>query len=252
MYPEKELGPLIALYPHRRRITTGLLAFYVPGILLVLAPLGYGIYQAGYAYTHFGPAAADDWSRPWYLLSLGILLIFILAALLWTRRLYRSVAVHHNGLRLALPRPLELRWTQIAGIASQIQREHFFGLTLRTRQQVWLFPTLGRPVRLDPLPDLNELVTQIKAHLYPRLLPNLRKDFNTGAWLQFGPIAIQARGLRANGREYPWEEIDQVTIRKGDLVISFADRVKRPPRRLAAGSIPNLELLIQILQGYQV
>jgi hypothetical protein len=175
----------------------------------------------------------------------------MLSAMIWTRRLNRSVAIHRDGLRLALPRLQEFRWAQIAGISTQTQREHFLGITVRSRQQVRLYPTMGKPVRLDPLPELNELVTQIKAHLYPRLLPRLQNEFNTGAWLHFGPIAIQTRGLRINGRDYPWVEIDQVTICKGDLVISFNDRLNRHSQHLNAGSIPNLELLIQILQGYE-
>jgi hypothetical protein len=246
-----ELGPQIALYrerPFQQRYL--LVLFFLLG-LAVLVPLGYGLYRAWHAYAHFGIAAASSWSRPWYLISLTALTLLILLAIFFVRQAHRFVAVHKHGLRLALPRPISLRWEQIAGIAIGVRQDRFIGFSVRTSYQAILYPNAGKPIRLDSsLENLPELLTRLKAGLYPRLLPNLRASFLGGQWLHFGPVAIHCESIhiqKRSGSIYrtPWSGVRQITVRSGILIVELENK---PDIRLPASLIPNLELLLQLIQ----
>jgi len=258
-----EFGPLIATYRARRGIFFSLL---LPGFLGVLAPLAYGTFLLNYAYAKHGPIAAASWSRSWFQLAGLALIIFgilIIYRLLQTRRF---VSVYKMGVRLRL-NPLhtrQLRWDQIAGISNTILQDHFFGIRLRTRQHAILFPNKGNPLTLgEELEKLPELISRLKASLYPRLLSGLMTDFATGKWLYFGPIAINKQGMRIRknrsrnwqpqsdrpadkkGTFLTWDRIEHLTVHSGELVVELRDQ---SPNCIPVSRIPNLELLLQIIQ----
>lgn len=234
----------------------------------MLAPLGYGLWRYESAYTQYGPAAAEAWSSNWFLLS-GLLLLGFLFLLYRRMRLSRRfVAVHKEGLSLNLPsgilpagtRTYSLRWGQIAGIATDTVQERFLGLDLGVTSQAVLFPNLGRPVRLDSsLQRQPELVSRIKAGLYPRLLPGLSERLQAGQWLMFGPLSIQGGALRllrawpATRLVVPWSQVNRIDVRSGYLTIELKDpptqnHSGRGPLRIAISQIPNLEILLQLVQ----
>ena len=258
-----EIGPLIATYRRRRGVFFSLL---LPGFLGVLAPLAYGTFLLNYAYAKHGPVAAASWSRPWFQLATLALVIF---GILVTYRLLlarRFVSVYKMGVRLRL-NPLhtrQLRWDQITGISNTILQDHFFGIRLRTRQRAILYPNAGGPLTLgEDLENLPELVSRLKAGLYPRLLSGLTSDFESGKWLYFGPIAINKQGMRLRrnrsrnqqpqsersadkkGTFLTWDRIEHLTVHSGELVVELRDQ---SPNRIPVSRIPNLELLLQIIQ----
>jgi hypothetical protein len=254
---DPELATLIAVY---RKPSRGLWSLLIPGFLGVLAPAGYGLWRADYAYTHFGPVAAGQWSRPWFLLAAAALGAFILLAIVRSLSARQAVAVFQKGLflRRGLFRSQKLLWEQIAGIAAESVQEHFLRLPLKIHHQALLYPTLGKPIRLPAnLENLPELVSRIKASLYPRLLPKLIENFRAGQWLYFGPLAIQQQSLHlgpprirlsetaARKGLIPWSRIKHLTIRSGSLMVELHDHA---PYRIPVAKIPNLELLLQIVQ----
>lgn len=246
MEPFNDLGPQLSFYRSTSRRPGSALGWLVPGGLLVLTPLAYGLYQANSAYTQYGPAAADRWSRPWFIFSLGALVVFILLALRWVRSFNRSAAVHQAGLQLALPATTAFRWEQIAGIAAEMVQERFLGRGLRTRCHATIFPVTGKPLRLVGLQDLPALVAEVKDHLYPALLPAMQEGFDAGQWLHFGPVAVHRSGMKIRARLYAWPAIQGLNVRSGYLMVEFVDR---PKLRLPVASIPNPELLFRIIAG---
>jgi hypothetical protein len=243
--PSSELGPQIALYRQRPLQARDLFSLTIPGGFLVLGPLAYGAYRATSAYTRYGPAAAESWARPWYILSITALFFLVLVTLLWLRESRNFIAVHQNGLRLALPQQRSLRWDQIAGIGANIEQERFLGIRLRTRSNALIYPNTGKPIQISSFKELPHLVAQLKAQLYPRLLPGLQDQFNSGQWLHFGPVSIQSDFCRIRARQIPWESVRQVAVRSGDLVVELEND---STIRLSASEIPNLEILLQIIQ----
>lgn len=245
---DEDLGIQIAVYRGRGLCRSDVWQFWLPGFGAVLAPLGYGVWRSSYAYMHYGPVAAEFWSRPWYLLATFSVAVFALLGLYRISLSRRLVAVHKNGLllRQGLLRVRRLPWTDLAGIAAGTVQDRFLGLALRTAHSAILYPGAGRPVRLDgSLQALPELVSRIKASLYPRLLPRMQQAFSAGQWLYFGPIAIQREGLRLDRQRFRWEEIDRVAVQAGYLVVELQDRPKK--KRVLLSKIPNFELLLQII-----
>ncbi len=260
---EPEIGPLIATYRGRRGVFFSLL---LPGLLGVLAPLVYGIWLLDYANAKHGPVAAASWSRPWFLLATFALIVFAILAIYRLLLARRFVSVYRMGVRFRL-NPLltqQLRWDQIAGISNTVIQDHFFGIRLRTRQHAVLFPGTGNPLTLgEDFEKLPELVSRLKASLYPRLLSGLKTDFEAGKWLYFGPISINKKGMRIrrnrsqNWQQYQdqpaakkqilltWNRIEHLTVHSGELVVELRDQ---SPKRIPVSRIPNLELLLQIIQ----
>lgn len=258
-----DIGSQIATYRYRRGFFFSLI---LPGLLAVLAPLAYGYWLLNYIYTKHGPVAAVFRSRIWFQLAILALLVFVILAAYRLIQARRFVSVHKMGVQLRL-RPFysqQILWREINGISNSVQEDHFLGIHLRTRQSATLFPSSGKPLILgENLEKLPELVSRLKASLYPRLLPSLKADFEAGKWLYFGPIAISHQGMHfyKNHRRTPanrskrlkggnqnvvlWAQIKRLTVHSGDLVVELRDQ---SPKRIPVSRIPNLELLLQIIQ----
>jgi hypothetical protein len=106
------------------------------------------------------------------------------------------------------------------------------------------------PARIENLP---ELITRLKAHLYPRLYPALQAGFLAGRAVAFGPVSVQAQGLRMrphNQAITPWSEIRRVTVRSGELMVELKHLQKgNSLARIPVAKIPNLELLLKLIEA---
>lgn len=257
--PKENLGTLTAEYRHNE--VAGWFTFtLVLGAAGIVSPAMYGFQRYQYAFSNFGPVAAQHWSRIWFLLATLAGIVFILLLILRARRSRLIAVVYRRGLLLktGFGTARTLTWRQIAGIAASTTHEHFFGIPLGIHQSVILYPVLGRPIRLPgDLERLPELAARIKASLYRRLAPDLRIAFEAGQWLFFGPVAIQKNALQlqrpwlfGHGKQvFPWKQIDQITIQEGFLIIKWADSPSRRKfSRILVSQIPNVELLVQIIQ----
>lgn len=245
--------PPIAVYRYRPFHRGEGFVLIILGLLSVLIPLFYGLNRYTYAYTQFGPAAAGAWSRPWYVLAVAALLVLVALTLYRLLQARRFVAVFKKGLQINLRTATIMRWEQIAGVAFQASQRHFLGIPVNTRYHAVLYPGSGQPVQLPGgIENLPELVSQIKAHLYPRLKPEMETSFQAGKWLYFGPIAIQQTALkfttraRRAQRSIPWSLVDQLRIQSGYLVVELKNS---PRQRLPVSQIPNLEILLDIIQS---
>lgn len=247
----KPLGPQVAIYRSRPFSRRSYQVELLIGALAVLAPLAYGYSRQQYGYARYGPVAAQFWSRPWYLLAGLAFLVFVLLLLLGLIRAQRYVAVHKNGLRVRLSRRKQFSWGELTGVTTGGVQTRFFGIPLRTRYQAVLFPTVDSPLKLDnTLDDLPELLTRVKANLYPRLLPGMRKAFQEGKTLYFGPLAVRQDALILEQNDdkrssIPWSQVQSVSIQAGMLEIDIEDKARV---RLPVARVPNLELLLQIIQ----
>lgn len=242
----KSLGPLLAYSRHRPFRWIDFLIWIALGILAVLLPFLYGFYRRRYAYMNFGPVAATLWSRPWFLLALIALIVFLILVIYRFLISRRFVAVHKRGVRLSLSKQRTFLWAEIAGIATNTTQYQFFGRSLRTRHIAYLYPNLGKPIQLDnALQDLPELLTHLKARLYPRISPILHSDFNQGKWLHFGTIAIQQNNIQINKKQFEWSDVEHISVNKGKLIINTNPKSKHI---LPISKIPNIELLLQIIQ----
>jgi hypothetical protein len=222
------------------------LALILPEVLAVLLPLFYGRHLFDQA-IQYGPVAARGESLPWYLLAMAAWLVFAALTIyrLWISR--RFVAVHQHGIILNIGRNRTLPWGHITGIAVGYTQEYILSRPLAKRFHAWVVPGVGKTIPLDErLDNLPELVTRLKAHLYPRLLTAFQSDFQAGKWVHFGLIAIQRQSLRIQDQTIPWADVRNLTIHEGELVIEL---VNDRPQRFPVWRIPNVELLLQLIQS---
>lgn len=245
-----DLGPLVDLYRGRALGWRDVGTLFLPGLLAVLAPLAGGLWRANYAFSHFGPVAAQAWSAPWFILSSFALLVFALLVAYRLMLARTTVAVHQRGLLLKLApfNTRRLTWEQLSGIASQSVQEKFLTRPLRSYHEALLIPAAGRPVRLPrQMQRLPELISRIKAALYPRLLPALQTGFDDGQWIFFGPVTIQQESLQIREHKTPWKNVERIFIRQGCLVVEFRGD-SHPSQSMPLSQIPNVELLLQLIQ----
>lgn len=246
------LGPLVALYRSRALGWRDIFIILLPGILGVLTPYGYAVWSYNRTLQQHGPAAAEQWSRPWFWLAWAALAVFVLLCILRLVDLRRFAAVHARGIRLrpGIWRTRNLGWKQISGVALSATQDVFFDRRGQTRLRAVIFPNQGREIHLDGhLQHLAELISRVKASLYPRLLPELKTSFQAGKWLYFGPLALQARALRVRHAELTWEQVENLQVKNGYLAVSWKEG-PGPARsiRIPIAKIPNLELLLQIIR----
>ena len=241
-------GPLVAIFRDRPLRWRDIILTFIPGGLAVLTPLTYGVLRKRYALAYFGPVAADAWSQPWFLLTEIALIAYLGLALSRLKRARQVVLVYKNALaiRIYKNKSYLFFWDQIIGLACTTVQPTFFGRALRARHQIKIFPMGGKPIVLnDRIPNIAELAGRIKAKLYPRLLPNLRKSLNDGNPLDFGPITLRKDSLLIQDKIIPWDQINDINVQRGRLIVESG--TKRP-FKIPAGQIINIEILIQLLQ----
>lgn len=249
----KQLGRLIRIYRSQPLGWKDFFFLILPGALAVIIPLAYGYTRFRTAHLGYGPVAAQLWSRPWYVLALVALSVFIVAAIARIQSTRQFVAVHEQGLYLALNRKAMLRWGEIAGVSLKSTRYHLLGKQFKENYSGTLYPNTGKSIHLsDAIQNLPELLSLLKARLYPRLLPHLQANLESGQWLFFGPLAIQKDGLKLTGtgllsrsQSIAWTQVAHIDVSSGYLVVELSDKTSR---KLPVSKIPNIELLLQLIR----
>jgi hypothetical protein len=250
---QKNLGPAVASYGSRRRAWREAWIWPLPGVILACVLIIAGLDWYYYGYTQYGPTAAQSWSLNWLFwgILVGILTIMVTVWQVLNARV--RVNLFRYGIEVHIPfrTPLSLRWEDITGIASATIQDKLWGHILRTRHQLTIFLTQGKPITLDDhIHSLSEMTTRIKANLYPRLLPGYRARFQAGESLRFGPLSIQANTLSIRNRQIPWVKVTHITVSAGHLVVETHEQGSEHKKniRIPITQIPNLELLFQVLQ----
>jgi hypothetical protein len=246
------LGPQVALYRSRPLGWRDAFMVLIPGLLGVLAPYSYALWLYRQTLPRHGPAAAEQWSQPWFWLAWATLVVFVLLCILRLLDLRRFAAVHKRGVRLRpsiLP-TRSLQWKQISGVALSVTQDVFLRSRGRARLRAVIYLNQGKPIRLDErLQNLPELISRIKASLYPRLLPDMKAAFQAGKWLYFGPLAVQTRALRLQHGQIAWEQVENMQVKAGYLAVSWKEGQGSARNvHIPVSKIPNLELLLQIIR----
>lgn len=245
---QKDLGPLIARYPVQPLRWQDLFLTFLPLIVVVLAPLGYGLWRTYYGYTNFGPAAARFWGRPWFLTS-GFLVLFLLGYSL--RRLIRAhcwVEVHPQGLLVqrSSGRALRIFWKEIWGVTSYAIHRSFFGLLSNTRRSLILYPFDGKPIKIhQDLKGIKGLTKTVKKEVYRRIYPAFSRALKIGKQVPFGEMTITRDRLIYRNREIPWRFIAGLSVGEGKLMIQLSEEQEIS---VPVKDLQNIELLIHFIE----
>lgn len=249
----KIIGQSVAGYGPRKRQFREAWLWPLPGFILAILLIITGLDWFYYGYTKYGPVAANSWSQNW--LVAGIL-ICVITLSLTSWQFYRSrvkINLCQYGISIKLPgRSMgNYRWEEISGIASATIQEKFLGHIIRTRHRCTIYFKQDTPIIFDDrVHKITELITRLKANIYPRLLPELRLQFKNGERLIFGPIGIHIDYMVLSKKQIPWEQIGRITVSSGHLCIEIRNKPSDHTsiHRISIEKIPNLELFYQILQ----
>jgi len=244
----QKLGALVTIYADRPLSWRDFWTRFLPGTLLAVLPLAYGLWRTWYGRSHFGPAAAAAWGRPWFLLSAAAVAPLAWWAYRRVRCAGRRIIIYQNGIRIQEKgrRDRAFLWRDLSGISVRQTRERFLWIRMRELYRVTLYPHIGPPVRLDPrIPNLAELAARVKGKIYPGLLKAFRSQRQAGRNLYFGPISLTPSGLTLQGTAHPWAQVVRIDVRAGFLLVELRDQ---RTQKVSVAEIPNIELLIQLIQ----
>jgi hypothetical protein len=200
-----------------------------------------GLLQGIYGISYHGQAAAVAWSLP----TIGVsgILFALWIIITWAVKPHK-MTIHQNGFILWDSGEINhaLRWNEVSGI-SFLQEEWVLFRTRIISTMSYVFPNRGRKINLGKYcssKDLPEVVTRIKAALYPTLDPQLRKILWTKRAIYFGELSLSPVGLSFRETQYPWSEIKKIDINNGFLAISSNQSIFS----ISLKNVPNIELFL--------
>lgn len=237
---------MIAKYKDRQFSWIDLFTLFIPGFLAFSIPGSYGIYLAYYAYSNYGKAAAIDWSLPWLAISVISFLIFLILILYRIRISNRYIAIHQNGLHIALHKKRCLTWDQISGISSEIIQRRFLFFKSKLAYKATIHTNSREKIRLyEKIQHLPGFISRFKKLYYPIIKPINEHNIFIGKNVNFGKVSIDRDYFLMDDQKYPWSLISQVTVISGRLVIEFSDHSKI---KVPTSKILNIELLLQLIK----
>jgi hypothetical protein len=242
-------------------------------LVFILLPLIYGAVELYRDYARYGPAAAA-WSWPYFAGSAGLLLAAVALVLPPLLSPAKVITVHKNGLGIRglhsfLPGrnpSLFIPWSQIQAVTV----DSCIGAPGRLKsgpEKIYHTAVLHfhnrSPLRLSDhgrgawiFSDLPEMISRIKFGLYPYLLRSLHPKMVRGEWIQFGPVAVHPHAFQMENGPFStlqveWSCIERIHVEAGALVVELTQPGHpKNVRKLPASRIPNLELLVQLINTY--
>jgi hypothetical protein len=206
-----------------------------------------------YAWFNFGTAVAVKWIHPWVMISLFFGL-FWLMLLINARMGKKAVMLFQKGFSIWRngKKTLPFYWHEISGI-SFAQEEWRFMQIQKSRNFAKFHLKQGRTYNLlqyCPVEHLPELITFIKAKIYPHLEPDLRRMLWNGDTINFGELAISQDSLSFKNCNFPWNQISSLDIRDGALLVLRRNSARKSPTnsviKIPVKVIPNIDLFLPL------
>jgi hypothetical protein len=246
LIPERKLGRLKAVYRERQFNWPDVFILFLPGILAIFLPSGYGIYLIENYYTQFGPATILPNTIIWFVLALfasGIFSTLVVYRYLVSRN---YVAIFEKGLVFSHFGKKVISWKEIIGIQTQTINRHFWGMFQRTNYRCTLHTRSNSAIRINhPQRSLDKVIGHIKSNVYPVIYGEYQDQYRSKGNLRFGPIITYRNGISLDGRNLSWNDIRSITIQHGRLVLELAESSHL---KIPIGEIPNAELFLQFIQ----
>lgn len=234
-------------FPRRQR-----LALIVAGILATLVGI---ISLAGAWLLPVGNAGAEMHGRHSAQILGFMMLVIGSAGFLYARRYRRLLAVtgsagvvliENDAVSSCRWRDIQaIRETQVAGDAQTVLPAAARGENHVFRVTGWDGVEMVFRSFLDDLPWLGEI---LRHETLPYLLPPALSDLEQGEVLDFGPLSIDAEGLRAGeDRRLRWHELQDVESANGALIVKQAGKW-RAWFKAPLGQVPNAHVLLALIQ----
>lgn len=246
---KKKSGALIATYRDRKLSWKDFFLLFIPSAAAVLTPILMGSNRKQFALENFGPAAAQAWAEPWYLLSAVALIPFLALVLLRIRQSHRFVKIYKNGLFIhsTLGRKQFFFWDQINGVTQRTLDKTLLGKVIKRRNYISIHSRDGSTAIIDnQIKDTEDLGNRIKAKVYPRLLGEYRDSFINGKIIDFGHISMDQTSVTLKDKTYSWDQVSEIETKNGYLKFTMKNNHKK---KVSLKQVPNVEIFIQLLSA---
>jgi len=201
------------------------------------------------AYQKHGPVMIEDLLTVPGLVAIGLFLAGLAAGFWAFLNWNKGVVVYEHGFAVHDRKGSQpWRWEEIVSLTGAVTRplsngistnaRHVFTLINRQKQQLVLNDVIYR---------VEELALLIQDATTPSLYDQARQQFNAGQQLVFGPVVISKAGMEVSRKTYPWDEVRQVSIRRGILRVSKKDGNWLSGASAPVSIIPNLNVLLNII-----
>ncbi|MCS7011256.1 MAG: hypothetical protein NZL98_07790 [Anaerolineales bacterium] len=221
---------------------------YRIGILLLtiflnvgfIVSVGYGVYAAYDASNRYGLAVMEE-TLFWPLFLASVL---FLLGLFMTRQTYldwsRGIVLYEAGIGVRSLRGLvPWHWNEIVSFKAGA----VYGMRTYTLRR-----SDGKRLVLSAvLQDVDTLAAAIEEAIFPLLYERAAIQYNHGETIVFGALAVSKNGIRVGKKAYSWQEVGEVTLRRGILRISKKGGGRFGHARAVVSAIPNLRVLLSIL-----
>lgn len=213
--------------------------------LLVL----YGVYEAYIWSQQYGPAMIDD-KLTGPLIIAGIMFLFggwagWSAYSNWNK----SLVIYDRGFAYRDRKGIQTwQWINVTSITAAITRHYTNGIYTGTTHVYTLYNNQSEKIVLnDSFKKVEEVAGIIENNVYPLLYERAVQVYNSGQTLTFGPVAINKGGILIGKKNYPWTEVKQVSINNGYVKVSKKDGGWFSGASAAAAAIPNLKIMLSIV-----
>jgi hypothetical protein len=243
------LGGWIETFPLRKGRRW---AWLVAALILLVASAGvkiYGITLAYLGWKRYGAAVVGE-SLFWPLvIAAGLFLSSLIFAGVAYANWTKAIVLYQNGFAYKDRRGLHpWRWRDVATLRMAVTRHDVFGIHTGTTHAYTVENRSGNWLALnDGFTRVEELARVVEENTFPLLFEQAAQQYNFGRNLTFGPVMVNKAGIQVSRKSYGWDEVQQVSIQQGILKVSKKGGGWFSSARAAAAAIPNLRVLLNVL-----
>jgi hypothetical protein len=242
-------GGALATFPLRKGRRW---AWLIAALVLLLTAGGiqaYGVYQAYQGWNRFGAAVVGGTIFKPLVVSGNLLLIGLVCAtvafVIWPK----SILLFHNGFALKGRLGQRLwRWQDVAALRMSITRRDIMGIHIGIAHVYTVEDYAGKRLVLsDNFSDVEKLAQAIEENTFPILFERANQQFDLGRDVTFGPLVVNKTGIQIGRKNYLWDEIQPIIVRRGYLQIARKETGLLGRAKVALEKIPNLRVLLNII-----
>ncbi len=243
------LGSPVRFFPVRKFNKIGNLMVCILLLLGALAVFLYGLYITYTAYLQHGAAVIGGKLTSPLLLAIGLLLLGLWAGWSAWSNWNRGVLLYEKGFVIRSRTGVQnWAWAEIASIKNRITRHYTNGIYTGTTHEYTLLNRQNEQLRMnDAFVKVEELANSVEQNVFPLLYEPAAQEYNEGKPLAFGPVIISKVGLHFGKRTIPWDEVKEVSLKRGELKVSRTNGGWLSGTNVPASAIPNLRVLLAIL-----
>ena len=143
-------------------------------------------------------------------------------------------------------------WEDIGKVWQSVTSWQSYGAEVARSYEYTIELKDGRQFEFYNLENIPELGQIIQRHVTQRQLPVIHAKLATGEPVSFGKVTVHPEGLSKGGNVLPWDQIQQVEVKKGEVIIHRGTGTRRYPWvKIQVSKIPNIFIFLTLLREKQ-